>query len=73
LNDALFEFIEKDWVSPGESVTTKMWLLSPELQTGRLYEGLNFTIHEGHRTVASGTVTKVLNIALRQRLDGGSH
>jgi translation elongation factor EF-Tu-like GTPase len=68
LNNALFEFIDKEWVSPGERVKTRMWFLDPHFQSSRLYEGFDFTIHEGLRVVARGKVTKVINEALRKGL-----
>jgi hypothetical protein len=63
-NDALFEFVDKEWVSPGECVIARMWFLYPEYQAGHLRTGFEFTVHEGARAVARGTVKQVLNTSL---------
>ena len=67
-NDAILEFMNQEWASPGETVATKIHFFSPDLQTGRLYEGFEFTAHEGLKVVARGRITKLLNDALRKKL-----
>jgi translation elongation factor EF-Tu-like GTPase len=65
LNDVFTEFIEKEWVAPGESVTTRLWFFVPQFQLGRLHEGFEFTVHEGHAVHAKGRITKIFNDAMR--------
>jgi len=43
-----------------------MSFLRPELQASRLYDGFQFTVHEGPRIVARRTITKLLNEELRK-------
>jgi translation elongation factor EF-Tu-like GTPase len=66
LNDALHEYIGKEWVPLGETVTARLWFLAAEFQIGRLYDGFEFTVQEGSKIVGRGRVTKILNEALRR-------
>ena len=66
-SDALFEFVDKEWVAPGESVVTRMWFVVAANHFGRLCEGFDFTVHEGLRLVARGRITKVLNKDLEKK------
>src|SRR5438105_15412009 len=68
LNDATHEYVDQEWVSPGDSVHTRLWLISPEMQARRLFVGMRFTIREGARVIGRGQVTKVLNPQL-ERID----
>src|SRR5262245_49081994 len=61
LSDARHEFIGREWVAPGEAVTARLFLLSPELAVGRLFVGMEFTVQEGPRVVGRGRITRVLN------------
>ena len=65
LNDAAHEYIDQEWVAPGESALANIWLLVPEYQTGRLNQGFEFTVQEGKRVVGHGVITKVVNAALQ--------
>jgi translation elongation factor EF-Tu-like GTPase len=67
LNDAMFVFMDKELVAPGEAVSARMRLLHPELQTGRLYDGMEFAIHEGGRIVGRGTINRVVRTVLSAR------
>src|ERR1700733_8435861 len=60
-NDVYFDFIHAEWVSPGESTKSRLWFLYPDFQLGRLYDGFEFTVHEGRPLVARGKITKVFN------------
>ena len=60
LHDVVHEF-DREWVAPGEVVTSRMRLLAPEYQTGCLSEGLEFTVHEGTRVVGRGRILEVCN------------
>jgi translation elongation factor EF-Tu-like GTPase len=64
LNDAAYEFIGRDLVAPGETITARLWLLAPEYQKGRLHKDFVFTVHEGAKLVANGRITEVINSAL---------
>ena len=61
LNDAVHQYIDKEWVSPGETVLTHLSFLAPETQFGRLYEGFEFTVQEGTRIVGRGRIIRVFN------------
>jgi hypothetical protein len=69
LNDAIHEYVGKDSASPGETVSSLLWLLVPELQCGRLHLGFEFTVKEPtpFRIVAHGRITNVLNSDLLKR------
>lgn len=58
-NDAHIE-LANGMLRPGGTGRAELWLLAPELQTGRLHEGFIFTLHEGPRLVANGVVVQVL-------------
>lgn len=60
-HDAVFEFIESEWVQPGNSAKTRVWLAQPRLQKARLYPGLKIEVLEGARCVAVGIIAKVIN------------
>lgn len=65
--DAVHEFVDREWVSPGETVTAILSFMGTGYQdylTGRLHEGFAFTVREGARIVGRGRITKVLNKAL---------
>jgi translation elongation factor EF-Tu-like GTPase len=58
--DAVHEYIGKEWVQPGESVTARLRFVVPELHIHKLHMGMPFLIREGSRTVAYGVVTGIL-------------
>src|SRR5471030_1763971 len=64
LNGAAHEYDRQEWVAPGETVSARLWLLAPEQQKGRLFEGCKFTVQEGPKIVGRGTVHRVLNAEL---------
>ena len=61
-HDAIEEYIGRDRVQPGETVTTLLHFLHPELFVDRIRVGDEFKIREGLRTVANGRVTRILNL-----------
>ena len=63
---AAHEYIGADSVSPGESVRAHLHLANPQFLMARLHEGLQFTVQEGARIVALGTVESVLNPMLKE-------
>lgn len=63
-NDAHIEFAGGGGVQPGDTGRAEMWLLAPELQTGRLHEGFKFVLYEGARLVAHGVLVQVLRTDL---------
>jgi elongation factor Tu len=66
LNDAFHEYDHEGPIQLGETVKARLWFAIPDFQTGRLYEGFTFTIHEGMRIVGRGRVTRLLNATLRK-------
>lgn len=60
--DATHEYIDRDWVRPGEKVLARLTFMSPDLHFGRVYVGMPFLIREGLKTVAYGVVTGILDL-----------
>jgi translation elongation factor EF-Tu-like GTPase len=60
--DAPQYFVGKDRVEPGESVTVRLYFLSPQAHVGRLEVGTMFLVREGLKTVGYGKVTRLLNL-----------
>jgi ribosomal protein L37E len=56
--DAVYDFVERDRVRPGETAIARMWLLTPEAHRGKLAPGKSFSVREGQRIVARGVITK---------------
>lgn len=59
-NSAAQEFIGKKMCKPGETIKALMAFAVPEVQLGRLYEGLKFIITEGSTVIGKGKILKVL-------------
>ena len=66
LNGAQHEYPEGGMLGLGETKRARLWLLAPDQNGGRLYEGMEFTAQEGARVVARGRITRVLTPALRR-------
>jgi translation elongation factor EF-Tu-like GTPase len=66
LNDAQHKYIDKERVAPGETVNASLRLLRPDLQQGRLFVGMPFTVQEGSRIVGNGTILRVIDPRLEQ-------
>ncbi len=64
-DDGQHEYPDGHSIRPGETGRVLIWLLVPERNSGRLRDGLPFTVHEGPRFVARGRVTRVVNPLLR--------
>lgn len=61
LNDTQHDYVGADNVEPGKSSIARLRLLRPDLQIGRLFTGMKFTVQEGSRIVGYGTIVRVLN------------
>jgi translation elongation factor EF-Tu-like GTPase len=59
---AVQEFVDKERVYPGETVTVRLDLLHPELLSDHIRLGDQFEIREGLRTVGLGKITRILNL-----------
>jgi translation elongation factor EF-Tu-like GTPase len=59
----VLEFTDREWAEPGETVPRRLWFVSPELQSERLYEGFTFDMWEG-KVTGKGTITRVCNDAM---------
>lgn len=66
LCDGVHEYIGLESLAPGCTSGANVWLLTPELQKGRLYSGFKFTVQEGARIVGHGVITRVVNDGLRR-------
>ena len=60
--DAIQNFPENEQVIPGETARAYISFLSPESHVGKITEGTSFLVKEGDRVVATGTVSKVLEL-----------
>ena len=65
LNDAQHEYPDGHRIEPGGTERALLWLLAPEIQEGRLYQGMEFKVQEGGRVVGHGRVLRVLNDRLQ--------
>jgi translation elongation factor EF-Tu-like GTPase len=63
--DAIQTYPDRETVNPGETVTAYLAFLSPEQHKGKLYPGKEFQVREGTRVVATGIVTKILELDSR--------
>lgn len=64
--DATHVYPEGGAIEPGASGPALVWLLSPELQAGRLFVGMEFTVREGPHIVGHGIITRVESSALQR-------
>lgn len=70
LNDAMYLF-EGDPPGPGETRVAKLWLLVPERNAGRLYDGFKF--RPWHmKFIGEGVVRKIINADLRSLVEQGT-
>ena len=60
--DAPQYFVESDRVEPGESVTARLYFLTPQAHVGKVKVGTVFLVREGLKTVGYGRITKLLNL-----------
>jgi translation elongation factor EF-Tu-like GTPase len=63
--DAIQTYPEREAVYPGETVIAYLTFLSPDHHKGKLYAGKEFQVREGTRVVATGVVTKILQLDSR--------
>ena len=64
MNDGAYEFLGAPPL-PGTTAEAYVWLLMPERNEGRLYDGFEFRVWEG-RVIGVGKVLEVTNAKLRQ-------
>ncbi len=60
---AVQEFVDKDRVYPGETVTVRLSLLYPELLCDHICVNDRFEIREGLKTVGLGKITRILKLS----------
>jgi|SRR5256885_15118269 len=60
--DAIHTYPDRQWVNPGDVVTAYLAFLDPQNHRGKLYPGKTFEVREGLKTVATGIVTKVIEL-----------
>ncbi len=70
LNDGLYEFTGNP-PEPGGSQQAHVWLLAPDRNAGRIYEGFEFRIWEGH-FIGQGKVLRVINPILQCSAEQGA-
>lgn len=72
--DAIQTYPDVERVNPGDTVRAYLSFLSPEMHVGKLSVGTMFLLREGHKAVAYGRVTQILELeqsAQRMRDKGG--
>ena len=60
--DAEQAYIGVERVNPGDTVTTQLKFTRPQFHVGKIAVGMEFLIREGKWTVATGRVTRILNL-----------
>jgi len=60
--DASHDYPDVDVVNPGDTVRAFLGFLSPNEHFGKVYEGMEFLVREGARTVGKGVVTKIIDL-----------
>lgn len=56
-------FVEKELVYPGDAVVAEITLLHPDIDIlYTLSPGVNFQVREGSRIIATGAITRILNL-----------
>lgn len=60
--DAQHTYLGVEQVNPGDTVTAQLMFYRPQNHVGKIAVGIEFLIREGDRTVATGKVTKILNL-----------
>jgi translation elongation factor EF-Tu-like GTPase len=61
--DAEHKYPGVEQVMPGDTVTATLTFTRPHLHLGRVRVGTEFLLREGAKTVGSGRVTRLLNLA----------
>ena len=64
--DGIQSYPDRECVYPGETVMAYIAFLNPEHHRGKLYPGKEFQVREGSRVVATGIVTRVLELDSRR-------
>jgi elongation factor Tu len=66
LSSGVHEYLDVDRVFPGEDARVAVWLITPHVYPGCLWEGRTIGVYEGeHHQVGVLTVTQVRNAVLR--------
>ena len=60
--DAFHEYPDGRYVNPGETARVYLSFLRPHVHVGKVYEGMEFLIREGSRTVGKGQVVKIIDL-----------
>lgn len=63
-NDVLITIAGDRWVEPGEMAEAFLTFHRPELQQSRIQQGSSFTLAEGGKNIAHGTIVEVINGAM---------
>ncbi len=71
--DAIYGFLNREKVEPGDTVVAAVWLLSPEHHVGKLHAGKSFEVREGRKVVALGVVTRLAALGREERPPDAGH
>jgi translation elongation factor EF-Tu-like GTPase len=58
------EYLGTDQVAPGETVSTKVWLLTPDVYPKSLWVGREIGVFEGSHQVGTLTISRIVNEVL---------
>jgi len=61
------EYLDREWIAPGEAANARIWFITPEIYPETLWEGKAIAVQEGSRVVGLAIITKVLNPILARR------
>ena len=60
--DAPHEYPDVEQVNPGDTVKAYLAFMRPGMHFKNIYEGMEFLVREGSRTVGKGTIVKILDL-----------
>jgi translation elongation factor EF-Tu-like GTPase len=60
--DAMHEYPDYGYANLGETVRVYLSFLSPHRHIGKIYEGMEFLVREGSKTVGRGRITQILEL-----------
>jgi len=61
------EYLDQEWIAPGEAASAHIWFLTPEVYPETMWKGKAISVQEGSRVVGLAIVTKVINPILARR------
>jgi len=63
-NGVSIEIPENRWIEPGDSTDAMITFFRPDLQSSRLQIGSSFTLAEGRKNIALGTIKEIIDASM---------